>query len=149
MLAPEFSMIKYTYPCMRFAFSSKFVNYICSVKMLLRFEKVARSKKRWATGGCRFSFSRGNFLWDNRALLAHDLTRAGEIGEAGESIQVLQRTVSHDIQRVREHLPLCLRSKCTAARWKKNSLQSHEPTFTGLRFIQTWSTAANCHRPSA
>ena len=61
-------------------------------------------------------FSRGHLLGDDRTLLAHDLTRAGEVGEAGESLQILQCAVRHDIQRVTEHLPVCLCPGCTAAR---------------------------------
>ena len=87
---------------------------------MLRFEELLDLSGPLAYA-CRLPFSRGHFLGDDRALLAHDLTRVGEIGEAGESFQVLQRAVSHDIQRVTEHLSLGLCSRCTAARNKKFS----------------------------
>ena len=65
---------------------------------------------------CWLLFSRGHLLGDDRTLLAHDLARAGEVGEAGESLQVLQCAVRHDIQRVAEHLTVCLGTWCTAAK---------------------------------
>ena len=105
-----------TYPSILLVFFALSSSTASSVKMLRFEELLDRSSGGPLAYACRLPFSRGHFLGDDRALLAHDLTRVGEIGEAGESFQVLQRAVSHDIQRVTEHLPLGLCSGCTAAK---------------------------------
>ena len=91
------------------------VNYARSKKTFGDLERLS-SEYRSSTWECWLLFSRGHLLGDDRTLLAHDLARAGEVGEAGESLQVLQCAVRHDIQRVTEHLPVCLCPGCTAAR---------------------------------
>ena len=92
------------------------VNYARSIKLLEIWRGSARIIGDPLWSECRLLFSRGHLLGDDRTLLAHDLARAGEVGEAGESLQVLQCAVRHDVQRVTEHLPVCLGPWCTAAR---------------------------------